>query len=71
MSRMFIKQINFDNAGRLYRLTFVFSDNVRAPPEHSYRDEPEESYAVPYGSVLSAIQFGIDDCDDLTAVTLY
>ena len=55
MSRMFIKKIDFDNAGRLYRLTFVFSDNIRSPPENSYRDEPEESYAVPYGTVLTAL----------------
>jgi hypothetical protein len=62
MKSFFLEQIEyFGDAGasNLYRLTFVFTENVRSPPLSSYTKEPNEVRQIPYfDSIdLSSIKF--------------
>jgi hypothetical protein len=48
----YIKQIACHQGSYLYRLTFIFRDGTRSPPQGSYNPEPSKTFGIAKGNSM-------------------
>lgn len=66
-----IKSIDCWVAGTICSLTFVFADDTRSPPPHSYTHEPSKALAIPKNVSIGAVHFGTNSVPWLASLHIY